>query len=222
MKRVFGAALVALTLASPSLARAQASQTEMQAFPMPPPSGYAAQKTFGYVGDYGYYTAPTSSVYGQDSGPSDYRYVRYRGVAGKRVFVYGAWGTTAIAPPSGSGDNCGHAHASWGAWGRYTFYYPLFGSISGWSMVGGGGMSGARNASGKCVFRTNNPLSSIDPRFGWGATFKELDWRGSTFWTELVVGALSNTHGWGTCTVPPTEFFPACHEPSYIIGYTLP
>ena len=59
------------------------------------------------------------------------------------------------------------------------------------------------------------------PALRWGTTFKELDWRNTSFYTELVVGALSNTHGWGTCPVPGGQF-PACHEPSYVIGYTLP
>jgi hypothetical protein len=81
-------------------------------------------------------------------------------------------------------------------------------------------MSGIRNPAGKCVLTPDNPLRTIDPRFGWGETFKSFDLRGPTFITDLVVGALSNTHGWGSCTVP--SGFRACHEPSYIIGYTLP
>jgi hypothetical protein len=48
-----------------------------------------------------------------------------------------------------------------------------------------------------------------------------FDLRGNPFVKELVLGALSNTHGWGTCSVPSGSF-PACYEPSYLIGYTLP
>ncbi len=89
-------------------------------------------------------------------------------------------------------------------------------------MVGGGGTSGKRNTStGKCEQRKDTGLEKVDARFGWGENFKELDFRGSTFFREVVVGALSNTHGWGTCAVP-AGMFPACKEPSYIIGYTLP
>jgi hypothetical protein len=215
------AALCAALTLSAGRAAAQASPSEMSAFPMLPPSGLVATKTFGYVGDYGYYTAPASSVPGTGAAASDYRYVRYRGVAGKRVFVYGAWGPTPIPPPSGGGDSCGHAHASWGVWGRWEFSFPFYGTIAGWTNLGGGGMSGVRNPAGKCVLTPNNPLRTIDPRFGWGQTFKSFDLRGMTFVTDLVVGALSNTHGWGSCSVPPGSFR-ACHEPSYIIGYTLP
>jgi hypothetical protein len=210
---------VAFALAA-DRAAAQASASEMAAFPMPPPSGFFTTKTFGYVGDYGYYTAPASSVPGTGAAASDYRYVRYRGVTGKRVFVYGAWGPTTIPAPAGGGDSCAHAHASWGVWGRWQFSFPFYGTISGWTFLGGGGMSGTRTSAGRCVLTPNNPLRSIDDRYGWGETFKSFDLRGQTFITELVVGALSNTHGWGSCTVP--RGFLACHEPSYIIGYTLP
>lgn len=213
-----GAALV--IVGAPSDAHAQASQSEMQAFPMPPPSGYFAQKSFAYVGDYGYFTAPATAMYGTGSAASDYKYVRYTGVSGKRVFVYGAWGTSVPPDPPGEADACGHSHSSWGVWGRWSIAWA-FGTLGGWSMLSGGGSSGERNAQGKCVQKTDSALASIDPRFGWGVTFKEIDLRGSTFYKELVVGALSNTHGWGTCSVPSGSF-PACKEPSYVIGYTLP
>ena len=93
--------------------------------------------------------------------------------------------------------------------------------------VGGGGMSGNRNANGQCVLDTNNQLRSIDSRFGWGETFQSFNFQNllcilGTCWryTELVVGALSDTHSWGSCNVPPNTF-KACFEPSYIIGFTL-
>jgi hypothetical protein len=204
----------------------QASEAEMQSFPMPPPSGYAAQKIFAYIGDYGYYTEPLSSVPGRTANASDYRYVRYSGIDGKKVYVYGAWGTTPIPPAQGGADACGHAHASYGVWGKYELRFFFGVSFSGWSFLGGGGMSGNRKANGQCVLDTNNPLSSIDPRYGWGETFQWFDFKptcvGGTCWryTELVVGALSDTHGWGSCNVPPNTF-KACFEPSYIIGFTL-
>ena len=83
-------------------------------------------------------------------------------------------------------------------------------------------MSGVREGQ-RCVFKTNGPLAAVDPRFGWGSDFFRLDCRAGNcgILTELVLGALSNTHGWGSCTVAPGAF-PACTEPSYLIGYTLP
>ncbi|MEZ4259547.1 MAG: hypothetical protein R3B36_10805 [Polyangiaceae bacterium] len=220
MKRLLTCAAFTACLAVPASSFAQASQNEMKAFPMPPPSGYHAQKTFNYVGDYGYYTAPTTAVYGTTANASDYKYVRYRGVAGKRVFVYGAWGTSVPPDPPGDADACGHSHSSWGVWAKWNINLVGF-HYTGWTMIGGGGMSGERNAQGVCKQKTDTSLASIDSRFGWGTTFKEVDLRSNTFITELVVGALSNTHGWGTCAVPAGQF-PACKEPSYVIGYTLP
>jgi hypothetical protein len=213
------AAGVLLATAAPSFG--QASSSELAGFPMPPPSGYWATKHFSYVGDYGYFTAPTSAVPGTTAHAADYKYVRYSGIGGKRVFVYGAWGTTPVPNPSGTADACGHAHTSYGVWTRWEFRVLFFRRISGWIPLGGGGMSGIRNAQGQCVFRTDTPLASIDPRYGWGLPSLGFDFRGTSFFRDLVVGALSNTHGWGSCTVP-TGTFKACHEPSYIIGYTLP
>ncbi len=226
----FATVVTASLILSTTLSFGQASQSEMQGFPMPPPSGFVATKTFAYVGDYGYYTAPTASLPGQSANASDYKYVRYLSVDGKNVWVYGAWGPTPIPTPVEGGDACFHAHASYGVWGKFEITFPWFsGSIlwSGWSLLGGGGMSGTRNANDRCVFDTNNSLASIDPRYGWGQTFLRFDFRQSQSffiifrkrYKELVVGALSNTHGWGSCSAPG---FKACFEPSYIIGYTLP
>lgn len=216
----------ALTLAA-GRAAAQASPSEMSAFPMPPPTGFAAVKTFRFAGDYGYYTAPETAVAGVSAAASDYRYVWYRGVTGMRVTVYGTWGPTPVPPPSGGRDACGHAHTSWGVWARWEFSLPFFGllsdrrwTMSQWTLLGGGGMSGVRNAEGRCVFTPDNPLRTIDPAFGWGQTQKSFDLRRMPFIKDLVVGVLSNTHGWGSCR--PSGGFVACHEPSRIRGYTLP
>jgi hypothetical protein len=215
-----------------TLSFGQASQSEMEAFSIPPGSGFVGEKAFAYVGDYGYYTAPKSSVPGQTSNASDYKYVRYSNVDGKRVWVYGAWGSTVIPAASAGADACFHAHASYGVWGKSDIsfvWWPDFVVWSGWNFLGGGGMSGKRNASDKCVFDTNNQMASIDSRFGWGQMFQALDFRQPQDflflfrrrYRELIVGALSNTHGWGSCKVPVNSFL-ACFEPSYIIGYTLP
>jgi hypothetical protein len=97
-------------------------------FPMPPPSGFFATKAFGYVGDYGYYTVLKSAVLGTGHYASDYRYVLYRGISGKRVFVYGTWGPTSVPPASGGADACAHLHASYGVWARWQFRIPFRGS----------------------------------------------------------------------------------------------
>ena len=193
----------------------------MRTFPMPPLRGYAETKTFGYAGDYGYYLVPSSSSYGAGVTASDYYYVSYDGVAGKDVWIYGAWGDTPIPAPSGGADACGHAHASYGVWARYDIRFR-FVTLRGWMFVGGGGMSGVRNAAGQCVLSTMNPLSSIDPRFGWGSGALHLDLRGRPYIKQLVLGVLSSTHGWGSCALPPGQTFRACHEPSWAIAYTLP
>jgi hypothetical protein len=216
-------AVTGLILMTPATVRAQASETEMGSFPMPPPSGYAVTKNFNYVGDYGYFLQPSTATYSMDTKAKDYRYVRYTGVNGKNVWVYGAWGTTAIGNATPKGDNCGHAHVSYGVWVKYRYKLPLFNQTF-WSFTGGGGMSGVRNDAGKCVHKVDNPLKSIDSRFGWGQEALNLNFKSLPSWVEaqeVVVGALANTHGWGSCPVPSGKF-PACHEPAWIIGYTLP
>jgi hypothetical protein len=186
---------------------------------MPPPQGYAETKTFDYAGDYSHFLVPSSSSYGKgDDAPSDYSYVSYDGVAGKDVWIYGAWGGPPIPAPSGGTDACAHAHTSYGVWARYEYggWFP-----ERWRFVGGGGMSGVRTA-GQCVLTTMNPLSSIDSRFGWGKPALHLDLRWRPYIKQLVLGVLSNTHGWGSCTPPPGQTFLACHEPSWAIAYTVP
>lgn len=81
-------------------------------------------------------------------------------------------------------------------------------------------MSGQRNSAGKCVLKVDNPLKSTNSRYGWGKDFLNLDFTGNgAIFKEIVIGTLSDTHGWGSCNMPG---FKACHEPSWIIGYTLP
>ena len=54
----------------------------------------------------------------------------------------------------------------------------------------------------------------MDPSVRWGNVSKAIDFRDAWWLVELVVGAFSNTHFWGSC---PSRF---CFEPSYIIAYT--
>ena len=175
MKRRIDSILLALALVAlaASSVSAQASAAEMSAFPMPPPIGYVATKSFAYVGDSGYYTAPIYPAYSTSTGASEYSYVRYSNLNGKVIYLYGAWGPTSIAPPTATGDNCGHAHASYGVWARYELSIGFL-RLSRWIRVGGGGMSGVREG-GRCVFKTDGPLAAVDPRFGWGSSFFRLD-----------------------------------------------
>ena len=230
------------TLLSAGMAWGQSSYTEMRSFPMPPVQGYKVDKTFAYPGDYGYYLSDYQTSPTQNSTPDlDYDYFRYTGVRGKNVYIYGAWGTIPIPPPTLNpageitADACGHSHLSYGVWARYMLEFfagflrmpvgPL------WVFLGGGGMSGVRaTPSSPCVLTVNNPLASVDSRFGWGASLLNWDSRNhiprppgftSPFWraidiSELVLGVQANTHGWGSCGTF------ACHMPAYAIAYTLP
>jgi hypothetical protein len=216
----------ALLFAATTMAFGQASESEMRVFPMPPLEGYAHEKVFAYTGDYGYYSVPLSSSEGGGIGADDYRYVKYSNLSGKKVYIYGAWGTTRISEPKVDStgniiaDNCGHAHTSYGVWGRYEIKF--FGTtFRGWKFLGGGSMSGVREGSpgrwGRCVHKVDNPLKSLpDKRFAWGQDFLSFDFTGGSFYKELVLAVQSNTHGWGSCG----KF--ACREPSWAIAYTLP
>lgn len=220
MKKVLtGMVAVGVSLSFISPAYGQASEAEMKTFRIPPTSGYAQTKNFSYVGDYGYYLLPSSSSPGTGSTATDYKYVRYTGVSGKKVWIYGTWGNTPIpAPVYVNGelkDSCGHAHSSYGVWGKYEISI-----LRGWQFLGGGGMSGKRDSAGRCVLSVDNPLKSIDSRYGWGKDFLNFDFTGNkAIYKEIVIGTLSNTHGWGSCNMTG---FKACHEPSWVIGYTLP
>ena len=223
MKRLLGffAVIAALmTYSQPS--HAQATSAEMQAFP-PPVAEYAQTKNIGYVGDYGYYLVPTVSLVGGGATATDYTYVRYTGVSGKKVWIYGSWGNTPIPAAVGNTDACGHAHNNFGVWGRYEFkLLPNIPPVSGWTFLGGGSQSGQRDSNGKCVLKADNPYKTIDNgRFGWGQDFLQLDLNKLYYIKELVIGVQSNTHGWGSCSVPSGSF-KACKEPSWSILYTLP
>lgn len=201
---------------------AQASRAEIMAFPMPPPSGYSKIKSYSYVGDYGYYTYPSPSKFAGNGAAkaSDYKYVRYENVSGKRVFIYASFATP-IPAATPTTDACGHAHTSYGVW-AYNEMNFFFTTYKWWSFVGGAGMSGKRETWTKpCKIKVDNDLAAIDERFGWGSDFLELDFRANSYVKAKVIGALSNTHGWGSCTAPSGQF-KACYEPSYIISYTLP
>jgi hypothetical protein len=198
----------------------QASESEMRTFPMPPVKAYVAEHNFDDA-NYAYRVYPPSANPGTGSSAGDYDYFRYTGLSGREVYLYGTWGYTPIPDPQGQADACAHAHSSYGVWGRYEIQIFRGYQISGWAFLGGGGKSGVRNAQGRCVFSVNNPLSSIDPRYGWGQDLLSFDFRGSmSIYKELVLAVQSNTHGWGSCSVPP-QTFKACIEPSWAIAYAF-
>ena len=205
----------------------QASESEMRwRFPMPPSEGYAQTKHFAFAGDYQITTLPPLAVPAQVGAPDTYTYSRYTGVAGKQVTLFGRWGDTDIGErvvdaQGRERDNCGHAHNSYGVWGRFvvTRGGPFPYVKSSWHFLGGGGMSGERTADGRCVLTRENPLTSIDSRFGWGDDAVNLDFRKDSTVAELVMATASNTHGWGSCVVPP-NMFRACQEPSWVYAFT--
>lgn len=203
----------------------QVTEAEMRALPVPPVKGYMRTKALAPGFDFGNYHLPLVSFF--DLGTplaDDFVYVHYTGVAGRKIHVESVWGTTPIPPPGHDAqgnvtDACGHAHNSYGVWGK---------SDTGWRFLGGGSMSGVRQPGGPCVYPVKadgtfdtaaNPFLA---RIGgvWGRQFLILDFTNNSTYTELVVGALSNTHGWGSCDAHGQ--FPACHEPSYIMLYTWP
>jgi len=198
------------------------NQTEMSAFAMPPTNGYVEQKEFTYAGDYLYLQTPMWSSPGDGVGVSGYNFIRYTGVSGKHIVLYGYWGGTEVPPPAWIGgefvDSCAHAHTSYGVWAR-RLVRGRYGWSTRWTFEGGGGMSGVRTADGRCVGQIDNPLAKIDTKYGWGVSAVDLDLRAGTNITDLVLGVQSNTHGWGSCTVPAGSFL-ACIEPSWAIAYT--
>jgi hypothetical protein len=207
-------------LASTSASWSQPTEADMKAFPMPPAQGYAISGTAQIGGAQAssvWFTLPPVSSPNEGSGPSDFTYVRITGLAGNTVQVSGKWGSTPIPPPSTGPDgrvrdSCYHSHSTFGVWGKIT--YPGVNRVK-WVFVGGGGKVGQRTESGECVVSTtNDPDFAV--QFGWGTESIVLDFSNPTLFTftELVVGVLSNTHGWGSCQDP--DGFVACTEPSWV------
>jgi hypothetical protein len=209
---------------------AQASEAEMRAFPMPPP-GIAAVSTWATEPYYGYFTAPSTSLSTPGAGGAgDYSYVLYtgNGLHGTTGVFWGDWGTTPVPPPSSGGDNCGHSHVSYGVWGyvqRQIDILWIHNVTYEWTFLGGGGLSGTRDASGRCVHNTTVGAGwSPDGRFGWGQSAMAFDlhqplhpvWYETDIYLHIVVGVLNATHGWGSCGAF------ACIEPGYILGYAVP
>ena len=162
---------------------------------------------------------------------TDYSYALYvgQGLHGTTGVFWGDWGTTPIAPPaSNGGDNCSHSHVSYGVWGYVQRQIDIFWihNVSyQWTFLGGGGLSGTRDGSGRCVHNTTVGAGwSPDGRFGWGQSAMVFDldqplhpvWYETDTYIYIAVGVLNATHGWGSCGTF------ACIEPGYILGYAVP
>jgi hypothetical protein len=136
-------------------------------------------------------------------GIPDYSYVIFWGqgiVNGRTSVFWGDWGPTYIPPPQGEADSCFHTHVSYGVWG-YANVWNLFGAnYKQWQFLGGGGMSGMRDANGKCVHHADNPLKNTDARFGWGNDVTTINLRPpcvfifcTLYYDYIVLGVLNNT-----------------------------
>lgn len=214
-------AILALSLS----AHAQVNQTELQAMKMWPsqPVTWLASKIFNYTGDYGYYydNSPMASDWGAPNDWWKWRFVYYTGLTGKRVIAYGTWGYPTIPPPvvrpdGRIGDNCGHAHVSYGVWLQYG-YYSGGQYYTGFAGPWGGSKSGIRVNANYCRHSVDNPLKNIDPRYGWGQD--QVDFqipKTGNIWVGMVVGASAVSHGGFGC---PTH---GCVNQPYIVSYTLP
>jgi hypothetical protein len=216
-----------LILMSTACCWAQATEAEMRAFPMPPQDRVIS--AWNQEPYYGYFLRPTASRRQVgDTSATDYSYVLYAGpgLRGTTAVFWGTWGTTPIPPPDPSGfDVCGHRHVSYGVWAlvQVSIKNPFTGNrtYNEFKFVGGGGLTGARNATGRCVFRTD-VLADVDPRYSWGQQAVVIDLRGPSygvFRTEtylyFVVGVLNVSHALGTCGAF------ACIEPGFINGYAV-
>jgi hypothetical protein len=238
MRSYGGYAVAAVVWLCAGPASGQVSRETMLGWSKPPVTDFLEVKSFQYVGDYGYYLASDYATRpeghedheGHEHGTSDLAWYRYTGTAGKRTYIYAAWGTTPIPPPGVRTDgvrydNCGHAHVSYGVWARETVKKTIpFGTQSSrWVFFGGGSQVGERLQNGTCRVSIKNPYTAI-PGLTWGEDFLSVDGGvrrsfGTTRqYTELVIGAQANTHGWGTCENPTA----GCFEPVYVIAYTLP
>jgi hypothetical protein len=226
-KRLAGLSIFLLSIGLAPRAFAQATEAEMRAFSIPR-LFYDAEKQFNFIGDYAYLHLPLGSSPSKSSGPDDYQYVRYTGVAGKRVILYAAWDGPEVPPPHFHNgevhDSCEHAHTSYGVWAKHRIRRLPSGSFIFWEFLGGGGKSGVRLADGSCSVQVDNRYKRDFPNlpaFSWGRDYLDVDLRQNTTVVELILATLSNTHGWGNC--PPDENgFTACHEQSWAIAYTLP
>jgi hypothetical protein len=213
-----------LLLALSQVLHAQVNQAELATITMLPISGrWLATKMFQYAGDYGYYqdNTPMAADGGQFLDLTNWRWAYYTGLTGKRVIAYGTWGLPKIGPPvlrsdGKMGDNCGHAHTSYGVWLAYGLYSGGK-YYSGWTSGGGGSKSGTRVNNNYCKFSTTSDLEHIDKRYGWGA--EQFDYKfpavGNIFYA-MVVGVTAVSHGGFGCT----SF--GCVNQPYIVSYSLP
>jgi hypothetical protein len=196
---------------------AQLTETQMKAFPVPPPKAYVVNKHFAYLGDEDYttnsYDLPTLSIYGraQPMGFGDLDYFRYTGIKDKHLVIWTEYrGTTAMTEGS-----CAHTHLEYGIKGKYQL--QLFNvTYKGWAWLGGGLKSGDWDQANQyCSRTTHSRLGQSIPEFGWGTDEVDIFNRRvskngvtqkgyhftvySNYIDEIVMAAVAPTHGAGDC-----------------------
>lgn len=145
----------------------------------------------------------------------NFKFIRLDNVQGKKIYISPTWPdkTAGAIPQSATGDGCAHTHLSFGVW------YRVPNISSKWYYYGGGAMSGVRQSdTGRCIFLVDNPLKSIDARYGWGKEVVEANFTNVPQRIDLAVGGYANTHGWGNCV---TAGFKACNERLYMLTYSF-
>jgi hypothetical protein len=209
--RNYGVAATA-TLAIAAFVHSQPTKAQVKAMSVPRPA-YNVTTSLDYVGDYGYYNlgSLTSMPTNADlSDPSRWKWVRYTNPANVRSI----WAWAAI------GDGaCGHAHISWGLWGKYAYKIAGFNIVK-WTWLGGATQSGDVGANGSCVWNVNNSMQqAFGENYGWGDNYLNVNANviGASFkYTEFVLGSISVSHGSVSC--PPTNY---CSHPTYSILYSV-
>jgi hypothetical protein len=212
MKRNYwlaGAAALAMT----ATAHAQPTKAQVQGMAVPLLS-YNVTTSLDYVGDYGFYTlgSLTSLPFNADlSNPSLWKWVRYKNPANVRNIW--AW--------AANGDGaCGHAHISWGLWGRYSYRIASL-PLTKLVWLGGATQSADTGPNGSCLWNVKNSFQqTFGEDYGWGDNYLNVNItsRGSGFkYTEFILGSFSVSHGAASC--PPTNY---CSHPTYSVLYSVP
>jgi hypothetical protein len=156
----------------------------------------------GYYQDY----SPSMNYTGTATDWRKWRFVAYVGLTGKKVTAWGNWGQPSIPSPvvrpdGRIGDNCQHAHLSYGVWLQYGYYS---GGVYYSGVVGplqGGTKSGIRVNNYTCRHSVNNSLNQIDPRFGWGSDVFNFTFpKTGNIWNMMIVGASALSHGAFGCS----------------------
>jgi hypothetical protein len=223
--QTFGISTIVTTsmiLATASIVQAQATEAEMQAFPMPP-QAYSAQPAFGeitFLPDVG------SLAIGESNTATDYKYARYTNIANRKLtIVVNSAGNFPIPMIPGTDRlRCSDIHLSYGVWVKFrqlsaqfspkiSAKIPPTGTPPLWVFYGGGGLTLSNYFDGCRI----NFSPTVTDRYYWGKNALTLDFRGpsqspgipltldfrgpsQSSWIpeELVVGTLEITNGFGS------------------------